>query len=405
MVVAGCPGRSRVDDRAWQYGRVAHSAVRRERDAALALLIACLRPAGPGTSEQVAALLARTTPTEVIAAADHHAVAGSVYERLRTQPAAPTELTEALHERYEAALRHHLHIVWELAQLGSVLDATGGRWAVLKGPVLAELVYDAPGERSYGDLDLLVEPASFRQVTDDLIGAGSRLLDRNWRLMRREMRGQVHLELPGGSLLDLHWDLVNLYRGRLQLDTRAALERAASVDLGGVAAPTLDPTDSLIHVALHGTLSGGDRLRWMHDVAQAIRHRPPDWRELAARCAAWNASAPVGYLLKRAQEVLGADIPDGLAHRLLGSRYAALLRMADRIAPWQTASGRLTSPTLAIARSMGYGLPGAAAWFVRRGLRSLDPREPAASSSFAAGGDERDYEAFMRAVVESAPRA
>jgi Uncharacterised nucleotidyltransferase len=404
MVEAGCLARGLANHSAWQYGRMAGSAVRRERDAALQLVIACLRPIESAATDGVAALLARTTSHAVLAAADHHAVAGSVYARLRDHPDASSNLTEPLRERYEAALRHHLHIVWELARVRPVLQASGTRWAVLKGPMLAELVYESPGERSYGDLDLIVEPARFRQVVDGLMDSGSRLLDRNWRLLRREMRGQLHVALPGGSLLDLHWDLVNLYRGRLRLDTVAALARAEQVDLGGVEAPTLDPTDTLIQVALHGTLSGGDRLRWMLDVSQVIRRRPPDWAEVLARSAAWNASAPVGYLLKRARDVLGADVPDGLTRRLLGRQYSLLVRAADRVSPWQTANGRLTSPTLAIARSMGYGLPGAAAWLVRRGVRSLDPRGSAASSSFAEAGDRDDYEAFMEAIVTGTPR-
>jgi len=334
--------------------------------------------------------------------ADHHGVAAAAYDVLRHLPDAPAELVDALKDRHTEALRHHLRIVWELARVRPALEATNSRWAVLKGPVLAELVYDAPGQRFYGDLDLLVERSSFRQVLDNLVDSGSRLLDRNWRLMRREMHGEVHLELPAGSLLDLHWDLVNLYRGQLRIDAAAMLERAETVDLGGIRVPTLEPTDSLIHLALHGTMSGGDRLRWIHDVAQAIRRRPPNWDELMARAEAWRATAPVGLLLSRARGVLGADVPPEIPRRLLGWRYSALVRLADRIAPWQRANGRLTSPSLAIARSMGYGLPGAGAWLVRRAIKRLDPREPRASSTFAPGGDEADYEAYLESVIRVA---
>lgn len=372
-------------------------------EAAVRLLVACLRN-GVLDVERASRLLDRTTTGHVLKAAAYHAVSGIAFEKLRDLPGVEPELASALKDRYDSAVGHHLLIVWELARLQPVLGATGGSWAVIKGPVAAELLYDAPGQRYYGDLDVLVDPSQFDTVIDCLARSGSRLLDRNWKAIRGQLRGELHFELPGGSLLDLHWNLVNMYRGGIRIDTPALLARTEQVEIGGMEILTLDPTDTVIHLALHGTLSGGDRLLWMKDIAQACLRRPPEWDELAVRANAWNVSRPVGFMLSRASGVLGARIPTDVPRRLLGRRYAFLSQLADRISPWQRAEGRITTPGLILTRSMGYGMLGAARWLATRAVRNMDPREPAISSSFAPRGGQEDYDAFIRAVVTSTIR-
>jgi hypothetical protein len=375
-----------------------------QRDAAVRLLVECLRARGGLDPALAVRLVADASPDSILEAAAYHRVAGVAYVRLRDIVGLPPALVASLKERYEASLRHHLRIMWELAAIQPVLDDSGAGWAVIKGPVAAELLYDSPGERTYGDLDVLVAPTQFDRVLDSLQEHGCRLLDRNWEVIRRELRGEVHFQMPGGSLLDLHWNLVNIYRGRIRIDTMAMLGRARPSDLGGLSVPTLDSTDSLIHLALHGTLSGGDKLLWMSDIANACRRRPPDWEELVSRAEAWNVASAVGFMLSRSIAVLGADAPGWVPDRLLGRRYQGLMAIADRLSPWQRTGGRLRTPGLMLARSMGFDLVGATRWLFARTLRSFDPREPAASDSFTARGDARDYEAFVRAVVASSAR-
>lgn len=374
---------------------------RAQRQAAAQLLILCARDVtsfDPGAAE---ALLARTSPEILMALAEYHGVSGMVYERLRSIEAAPALLLAELHDRYARAVQGHLRVIWELAQLQPLLDATGARWAVIKGPVAVELLYSAPGQRAYQDLDLLVDPAAFRDVLTTLATVGSQVLDRNWTLLRKELRGEVHLRLPRGTALDLHWNLLNMNRGRMWIDSAEVLERSVRRDLGGVMVPTLDPADTVVHLAVHAGVSGGDRLLWLKDIERAAAVLDPPWEVVVERARRWNVAAPVGLILGRAKEVLAADIPAWVPAQLLSSRSTRLVRLVGRVSPWELSVGRLTAASHVVSRSISHGSFGATAWFIRRSFRSLDPREPAASSAFTPRGDEADREAYIDAVVRS----
>jgi hypothetical protein len=373
---------------------------RRERDAATELLTLCLRDVELDP-DRARRLIAQSSTDAVVELAAYHGVASMIYQPLRALGAGPAELIAELRDHYAASVHAHLRVTWELARLKPVLDASGARWAVIKGPAAVELLYRGSG-RPYRDLDLLVDPGQFRGVLAALESSGYRLLDRNWRALRRDLRGEVHLLGRSGIPLDLHWNVVNMYRGKIRISTDHLLRRAAPVELAGVAVHTLEPTDSLTHLALHAAISGGDRLMWLKDIERSVVLRPPDWPELIRRARGGNVAAPVGLMLARAAEVLAARVPGSVVDELLHRRTLQVVRLVDRVFPWERALGRLAAPSRLLARSIGRGPLGALLWIGWRSIRNLDPREPAASSAFTPRGDERDREAFLESVVASA---
>lgn len=372
---------------------------RAQREAAAQLLTLCVGPAfDPATAGRIAA---QTSADIVVALADYHGVAGLAYEQLREVDAAAPFIAD-LHARYTRAAQGHMRVIWELAHLQPVLDATGAAWAVIKGPVAAELLYASPGQRAYQDLDLLVHPAAFRDVLAALRDAGCELHDRNWKLLRRDLLGEVHLRLPGGTPLDLHWNLINMNRGRMWIDTPELLERSTRADLGGVTVGTLDREDLVTHLAVHAALSGGDRLMWLKDIERAIVVLDPDWDTVVERARRWGVAAGVGLILARTRDVVGAPIPLDVPDRLMSPRAAWIVKVAERASPWEQSVGRLTAASHVVSRAISHGPIGAARWLIGRALRRFDPREPAASSVFTPSGDERDREAYLDAVVGSA---
>src|SRR5438552_3724800 len=301
----------------------------------------------------------------------------------------------------QASVHRHLRSTWELSQLKPMLDGTGVPWAVVKGPAAVELLYGGRGGRLYHDLDVLVDPSGFSQVLAALEANGLQQLDRNWAVLRREMRGEVHYRGASPLEIDLHWNLINMYRGRFRMPTRELLQRAVVVHLAGAEVCTLDPTDSLIHLCLHAAISGGDRIMWLKDIERAVTVRTPVWDDVVSRSRRWNVAAPVGLMLSRSAQFLGAQLPAGLIRDLISPGAMRLIRAVDRLFPWQRALGRLTSPNRLMARSIGQGPVRGAAWLVVRSIRNLDPDQERASSSFTPGGTEGDRAAFIESVMAS----
>jgi hypothetical protein len=220
-------------------------------------------------------------------------------------------------------------------------------------------------------------------------------------VLRRDLLGEVHLLLPGGTPLDLHWNLINMNRGRMWIDSREVLARSVTAEIGTLTVRVLDPEDMLLHHAVHAAVSGGDKLLWLKDIERVATVLQPDWQALIDRARACGVAAPAGFILARTRDVLDAPIPAAVPRALLPRPVMPLVRLVERISPWELSVGRLTAASHVVSRSISHGPAGATMWFIRRSLKRLDPREPEASSAFTPRGDEGDRQAFIDAVVGS----
>jgi hypothetical protein len=173
-------------------------------------------------------------------------------------------------------------------------------WALVKGPLLSQRFYEPRGlVRGFGDLDVLVDPGDFAVALDVLDALGAKPWDRNWPLMQRKGRAEMSWILPEGTLLDLHWNLMNLphQRRRLRFDTGGLLSRRRPVVLdGGIAVPALDDLDMVVHLAVHACMSGGHRLRWLVDVQHALSQLDLDPGDVAERARSHRADLAFSVL-------------------------------------------------------------------------------------------------------------
>lgn len=374
-----------------------------ERRAAAQIVHICLRTPPGETADGVLPLLPRTRADVLVELAQYHAVAGWVYQSLNGLSLVGESTLERLRKLHAESVRKHMQFLWTLDWLKAVFDATEMHWAVVKGPVLVDLLYGAPGLRSYQDLDVLVEPARYREAAELLQEAGGKLLDRNWRMIRAEMRGQIHIVLPSGVPIDLHWNLINGRRGRMSIDTDSVLDRSRSVDLGNLSVRTLNATDMLAHLGVHAALSGGDRLVWLKDIERTIALQHPEWEALVVRAEEWNVSALVGLMLFRTAHVLGAEVPDQVVAQLLGRRLATLTQAVDRLSPLEESIGGPTASRI-LSRVVGQGMAGGTSVIAHRSLKHLDPRGPNASSPFRGAGTDDDRERYFQAVGDLSAR-
>ena len=299
----------------------------------------------------------------VFATADRNAVVQlvePVARELTTVPAPAMALLEGEARRITLA---NLDIGAELIRVLDRLGEAGITGLPFKGPVLAQTAYADVGSRRFLDMDVLVRPGSVPDALQVLRGAGYRpffdLTERQWRAARRHEHAAA-LEDDAGHVFELHWAIADR-ASMLPRDCGPLFERATTVSLGGRQVPTLDPTDQLAIVAIHGGRHLWARLAWVCDVAEAATTpgADPDRAYDMARGAGYGKAVPVA--VRVAERVLGTPPP---SERL---RHAASARSIDAIC----------DALLALVLAPGGPERASARTFARQRARIMDRRSAA----------------------------
>ena len=175
----------------------------------------------------------------------------------------------------------------------AAFEAAGTGALLLKGPVLARRLYRPGEQRSYLDIDILVDPDALEAARSALVGLGYNK-DRADASGVDNFLGVVHAETWAartGCSIDLHWQLPGC---------RCAPRHAWSVLHGGrdtleIAngqAPVPGPDALALHVATHAAQGGLDDVKAIGDLARAVERWPLDrWRAAASLADALDATA------------------------------------------------------------------------------------------------------------------
>jgi hypothetical protein len=259
---------------------------------------------------------------DLLERAAEHRVLSALEPHIRRVPDADPSVLDRLSRQAAGHAAHQLRILEGLRWFGSLMDAEGIGWLTFKGPVVAQLLYQPVVLRTFQDLDVLVAQADFPRAIAALEREGGVLLDRNWRLIAREGRAQLHVALPLETEADVHWHVLNRHsiRSSFTLDMAGAFERARTVDVDGVRAPSFDAVDTLTHLALHASLGGADRLSWFEDIRRSILIESPAWDDVIERARGWGAGASVAVAFRRARAALDAEVPGWVLRELDRSR-------------------------------------------------------------------------------------
>jgi hypothetical protein len=229
----------------------------------------------------------------------------------------------------------HLRTMADLRFVAHSLHVAGIDWLVFKGPVLSNVIFQRPRARGYSDLDLLVQAADLDRAVQVLVHGGSHVAPgEGIDVMHRLGYSQVLLVLPQGTLLDLHWHVINDAKSRTQffITTNALFTESRDIELGGVPCKTFGAIDTVLHLSMHGCMDGGDQLRHLLDLQQALK------RDHVA----------ADGLLERARS-FGLE----LIHRLMENRTATFVDPGIRLdlpAPSQLMRSWLALDALAMRR-------------------------------------------------------
>jgi Uncharacterised nucleotidyltransferase len=213
-----------------------------------------------------------------------------VYVRLRAHTdRVPPEVLQTLAAHHRKNLLLELRRAADLKRIDAALGAAGIGFLILKGPVLAAMVYPERAARTMLDLDLLLAQEDFAPAIAALETIGYRVPRQfaGASLFAGDAPPLVHDD-PGGAVLELHTMLDSLPEQR---DAYAAIApHARNVDLGhGVVLQALDREEFFAHVVLHVSKHHRfeDELRSLLDVA-LLMHADADRLDWIALDREWQ---------------------------------------------------------------------------------------------------------------------
>lgn len=280
------------------------------------------------------------------------------------------------------------------AKVLGALENAGVRALLLKGTLLAHLVYDDPGQRERGDTDLLVSPRDRADAEAALESLG---LSSSWSITAKTSDTQDQWQGRIDSIpvvIDLHWQLLNHPAFTDLFEFEALWARRATVEVGDVSAAGLGRADALLHAVVHYFAHHGDEFRpaqWLLDMDLLWRAMDDAERsEFVERAAALEVAGLVAEALGMSQQRFETPVPADRLERLrtLGQKQwrTGLLRLdggpvSDQIFKlrairgWRARLTHLRALLFPPREYMHRKYPGAAKWalpwlYVRRVLES-----------------------------------
>lgn len=228
--------------------------------------------------------------------AKDHGVGLLLFQRLNTLKSKidiPPAIFEPLQQSYYRAAAQTMLMQREAGSLLTSLKNQHLPVIALKGLYLSEYVYQDPGARIFGDLDLMVKKEHVPRALSILQTQGYQLETYfNDADPNQDIKHVPPMRKPGGPIVELHWTLLE-ENEPFTIDTSALWERAVPLKIAGVDALALSNEDLLLHLCLHAVyqhhLNLG--LRGLMDIALVLHQYAEslDWQRVLRIAKSWKA--------------------------------------------------------------------------------------------------------------------
>ncbi len=271
----------------------------------------------------------------LVALAGIEGVDGFVYyqmNRLGLLNSLPKPVLPQLEDSYARTRKRTLAILNEAEVLSTRLEKARISVIALQGLSLIKTLYQDPGLRQLGDMDVMVKPGDKDRLKELLCQAGFSSPYPNY----------PDILFKSDVLVDIHTHVLNLDR----IKTRSYLfpenlgpmwERATPMFDRVDGLLILDPCDNFIALAAHALKHSYSRLIWLADLHECLTElakNPNRWQEMAARARLFRQERVVLYALILVEEIFGLKIPYRVKRELgihkLGMLEKYLIRLKLR---------------------------------------------------------------------------
>ena len=255
-----------------------------------------------------------------------HNLTGVFYRLGLEQPGLwPQTLQNRLRREYHSALLWGDRCLEEVRTVLAALGGAGIPSIVLKGWAAIPTIYGGDhGQRTYSDIDLLVQPRDAARAEQIVESLGYRARTEPWPGFDRRFCNNRPFQLAKDAgafgqvfAIALHWHLLDtpFFFGRMPAAPFFA--RSRRVRLSGMELSVLEPEDHLVyacgHLALHHRYD--EALFRYYELAWGLLRAGQafDWSAVLQRTEAWRLVLPVQRVLRRLEGLWPGIVPSAVS--------------------------------------------------------------------------------------------
>ena len=236
-------------------------------------------------------------------------------------PHAPAAQRKQLEDFLHGSRRRSGLLMLELVRLIPALEEAGCSPMVLKGPALAQTVYDSPEDRFFSDLDILI-PAEQWVTASRTLSSFGYAPSKTDRREEYHARNHFHRRLVNkiGIRVELHWDL-SRPAGYYRFDLESLYAASRTITAGGALIRVPSDNHQLLHAAAAGVADGFRDLRRIEDAAYLFKNGSLDLTTLVPAAREQGLETLLWCLLITLREMSTVPVPQDLTDALAPDRF------------------------------------------------------------------------------------
>lgn len=242
----------------------------------------------------------------------------------------PAFVMNRLKALYTRNTMEMLHLRAELERINKRFEEEGIRSLVLKGPVLAAMLYGDISGRTSGDLDILVSRQDWDKCVRILLEEGysrGKDYDASAEVLNNTERKTHHISYLHAQKkieIELHWRLNPDSVTEPAFDELWSRRQASPFNK---TVHTLGHEDLFVYLILHGTRHAWTSLRWLLDIDRMLRGFM-NWNRVNQLFAASHSTRLGGKALILSTNLFGSLLPEEAYALTLNSKARRLAQMA-----------------------------------------------------------------------------
>ncbi len=210
----------------------------------------------------------------------------------------------------------------EILRIVKSFNSAHVRVLTMKGPVMAQQLYNDITQRLSRDIDLLVQEKDLGICHTILQGLNYiPMFDFTARQLQYEINHSQHLKYYNHDLkilVELHWRFF-MHKYLYPIAMPEVFTRSVNVCVASFELNTLCQEDLIFYLCLHGGYHSWFRLHWLRDIANLLHLQNTNWHEVIRKAKNYGIENSVLEAVILSHIIYNTEIPEELKNQVKSS--------------------------------------------------------------------------------------